>query len=199
MNSSKYHQVIEPAWLERPSTEVAPDLIGCTLVRQLPNGEILRGLIVETEAYGPQDPACHAYKNKTSRNWVMFGAAGRAYIYLIYGKYYCFNVVTDLDGVASAVLIRALQLESIPSEINLNDAPNKLHRLAAGPGKLCQVLKIDRHLNAVDLQLGQPLWLEHKSPQFQPQLVQTTRIGLRQGIDLPWRWYLSNCAAVSKF
>jgi DNA-3-methyladenine glycosylase len=108
MNLHISAQIVEPNWLARPSTEVAPDLIGCTLVRQLPDGTRLRGMIVETEAYSPDDPACHAYRRRTERNGVMFGPAGRTYVYLIYGIYYCLNIVTDLDEVPSAVLIRAL-------------------------------------------------------------------------------------------
>ncbi|MBD2085183.1 DNA-3-methyladenine glycosylase [Trichocoleus sp. ST-U3] len=197
MNLIKNTQIVEVSWLDRPSTEVAPDLVGCTLVRQMPDGEIIRGLIVETEAYGPEDPACHAYRRRTERNWVMFGSAGRTYVYLIYGIYYCLNVVTDQDSIPSAVLIRALQLESIPPWIKESDR-SKPHRIAAGPGKLCRALQIDSTLNSQVLQPGQPLWLEHRQSQFTPELVQTTRIGLSQGIDLPWRWYLRGCAAVSK-
>ena len=190
-------QIVEPNWLARPSTQVAPDLVGCTLVRQLSDGNILRGMIVETEAYGPGDPACHAYRRRTQRNWIMFGPAGYTYIYLIYGVYYCLNVVTDRDEVPSAVLIRALQLQSLPIWVEGRDRL-KPHRIAAGPGKLCNALQIDRSLNAQLLKPGEPLWLEHRPPQFQPELVQTTRIGLSKGIDLPWRWYLKDCPAVSK-
>lgn len=190
-------QIVEPNWLARPSTEVAPDLVGCTLVRQFSDGTILRGMIIETEAYGSDDPACHAYRRRTQRNWVMFGPAGRTYVYLIYGVYYCLNIVTDQDNVPSAVLIRALQLDSVPSWIEPH-AHSKLHRLAAGPGKLCKVLKIDCSLNAQVLQFGQSLWLEHRPSQFLPMLIQTTRIGLSKGTDLPWRWYLKDCPAVSK-
>ena len=207
--------VIPPSWLARPSTAVAPDLIGCHLVRQVADTAqeptLWRGLIVETEAYTPDDPACHAYRRRTDRNWVMFGPAGMTYVYLIYGMYHCLNVVTDLDGVPSAVLIRALQLETLPPWLDCGAAPNDRpkaappHRVAAGPGKLCRALKIDRSLNAQPLQPGQPLWLEHRSPTFQTQLdqqaialVQTTRIGLTQGADHPWRWYLADCSAVSK-
>ncbi|MBW4658153.1 MAG: DNA-3-methyladenine glycosylase [Drouetiella hepatica Uher 2000/2452] len=197
-------QDINADWLSRPSTQVAPDLIGCVLVRQLPDGKILRGLIVETEAYTPDDPACHAYRRRTPRNSVMFGPAGACYVYLIYGIYHCLNVVTDLDGIPSAVLIRALQLETSPPWIDPQKNV-KLHRLAAGPGKLCLALKIDLSLNATLLQPVQPLWLEHRSEQFQQQLnespsnlTQTTRIGLTQGVDLPWRWYLTDSSAVSK-
>uniref|UniRef100_A0A832M3N7 Putative 3-methyladenine DNA glycosylase n=1 Tax=Oscillatoriales cyanobacterium SpSt-402 TaxID=2282168 RepID=A0A832M3N7_9CYAN len=198
------YRLIQPDWFARPATEVAPDTIGCTLVRQFPNGEVLRGAIVESEAYTPDDPACHAYRRQTERNAVMFGPPGRTYVYLIYGMYYCLNFVTDLDTVPSAVLIRAVQLETVPAWIDLAKE-SKLDRVAAGPGKLCRALKIDRHLNGFPLQVGAPLWLEHRTPEFQQgietgtvSLTQTTRIGLSQGIDLPWRWYLSDCPAVSK-
>ena len=134
-----------PTWLARPATEVAPLLLGCVLVRQLPNGQIIRGAIVETEAYAVGDPAFHAYKSRTSRNSVVFGAPGISYVYLIYGIYHCFNVVTDLEGVPSAVLIRALQLESVPEGENLQ-------KFAAGPGKLCRAMQIDRSLNGIPLQ-----------------------------------------------
>jgi DNA-3-methyladenine glycosylase len=190
-------QIVKPNWLARPSTEVAPDLVGCTLVRQFSDGNILRGMIVETEAYGLDDPACHAYRGRTQRNWVMFGPAGRIYVYLIYGIYYCLNVVTDQDEVPSAVLIRALQLESLPSWLNQKEQ-SKVHRIAAGPGKLCNVLQIDLTLNGQLLTPSEPLYLEHRPPQFQPDIIQTTRIGLSKGTDLPWRWYLNNCPAVSK-
>lgn len=192
---------IDAQWLGRDSTAVAPDLIGCTLVRQLPDESSLRGLIVETEAYGPGDPAMHAYRRRTARNHVMFGPAGRAYVYLIYGTHHCLNIITDQPGVASAVLIRALQLDTLPAGVK----PQPLPRVAAGPGKLCSAFKIDRTLTATPLQPGQALWLEHRQPQFQQQLaagnlslIQTTRIGLTQGVDLPWRWYLSGCPAVSR-
>lgn len=196
---------IEPIWLSRPSPEVAPDLLGCTIVRQLADGQTFRGLIVETEAYAPGDPACHAYRRQTVRNTVMFGAAGMSYVYLIYGMYHCLNVVTDLEGVPSAVLIRALQLESLPSWIDPKQA-KKPHLVAAGPGKLCRALQIDLSLTVQPFQPNSPLWLEHRTKKFQQecdrqatQFVQTTRIGLTQGADIPWRWYIQDCPAVSRF
>jgi DNA-3-methyladenine glycosylase len=190
--------VIEPAWFNRSVLTVAPELIGCHLVRRCANGDWYRGMIVEVEAYGPDDPACHAYRKRTPRNAVMFGPAGYSYVYLIYGMYHCFNIVTDQDGVASAVLVRALELEL---GLNLDPMlPAKTHaRLAAGPGKLCRAFQIDRSLSAVPLMNTQPLWLEHPTITFQREdLVQTTRIGLTQGADLPWRWYLKASGAVSK-
>ncbi len=194
--------IVEPEWLARPSTDVAPALIGCGLVRQLPDGQRIRGTIVETEAYEPGDPASHAYQRRTPRNQAMFGPPGTIYVYLIYGMYHCLNIVSDRPGVASAVLIRALQLDIMPPGIQKVE---KLSRIAAGPGKLCRTLQIDRSLNDRPLQPGGPLWLEHRSPEFQQQLdqgtlglVQTYRIGISVGTDLPWRWYLGNNPAISK-
>ncbi len=199
LNSTVFNQIVEPTFLARPAIEVAPMLLGCLLVRQLPNGQVIRGLIVETEAYAVGDPAFHAYKSRTSRNDVVFGAPGRSYVYLIYGIYHCFNVVTDVEGVPSAVLIRALQLDKVPEGENLQ-------KFAAGPGKLCKAMQIDRSLNGVTLQPGAALWLEHRSEEFINKLatgeinfVQTTRIGISKGVELPWRWYIENCPAVSKW
>jgi DNA-3-methyladenine glycosylase len=178
--------------------------LGCWLVRQFPDGKTIRGMIVETEAYGPGDPACHAYGARTPRNEVMFGPAGMSYVYFIYGMYHCFNVVTDAEGVGSGVLIRALQLDVVSKELS-HVSEKKRSRLASGPGKLCKVLEIDRTFNGLPLNGESPLRLEHRSAEFQQtveengiSIVQTTRIGISQGIDLSWRWYLGNCLAVSK-
>ena len=194
---------IEAPWLARCATQVAPDLLGCLLVRQFPDGTCLRSVIVETEAYTPGDPACHAYRRRTARNAIMFGPAGFTYVYLIYGMYHCLNVVTDVDGAPSAVLLRALQLEAVPAIANPRQ--EKPHRVAAGPGKLCRALDINLSHTAQPLQPGCPLWLEHRPPAltvpFQSKAIaitQTTRIGLTQGADRPWRWYVSDSPAVSR-
>ncbi len=208
---------IQPDWLARSALDVAPDLLGCTLVRRLPDGQLLRGTIVETEAYTPDDPACHAYRRRTPRNAVMFGPAGMAYVYLIYGMYHCLNVVTDADGQPSAVLLRALQLHNPPADsvISTPTTPAKpstpsqrqtnVHRLAAGPGKLCRALHIDRQFTERPFHPDSHLWLEHRPQPLQQQMesgqiefVQTTRIGITVGADLPWRWYVANSPAVSK-
>jgi DNA-3-methyladenine glycosylase len=201
LDSSPY---IDAEWLSRDSTLIAPDLIGCTLVRQMPDGTLLRGLIVETEAYGLNDPAMHAYRRPTPRNQAMFGEPGTTYVYLIYGIYHCLNVVTDQVNIPSAVLIRALQLETMPAWIDPQQQL-KPDRVAAGPGKLCRAFKIDLTLNKAPLQPGQALWLEPRHFKFQQQfddgklaLIQSTRIGLTQATDFPWRWYLSDCLAVSR-
>lgn len=185
------------SWLARPCERVAPDLIGCILVRRNPQGQIYRGMIVETEAYGEGDPACHGYHRQTPRNAPMFGPPGLLYVYFIYGMHHCLNIVTDRPGMASAVLIRALALEhhklSCPQDQNF-------HRWAAGPGKLCRYFQIDRQLSGQPLAIATGLWLEssprpHKNSL---ELVQTTRIGIKQGQDIPWRWYLKNSPAVSR-
>lgn len=204
MNTASDSSWIPASWFARPATEVAPDSIGCTLVREFPDGQILRGRIVEAEAYTPDDPACHAYRRRTARNEVMFGPPGNTYVYLIYGMYHCLNLVTDLDGVPSAVLVRALELDTIPPWFDRSTQP-KLHRVAAGPGKLCRALKIDQSWNAQPLHPSSGIWVEPRTPDMRHhletgtlQLTQTTRIGLTQGVDLPWRWYLASSAAVSK-
>jgi DNA-3-methyladenine glycosylase len=196
-------QTIAQEWFERPSVTVAPDLIGCHLVRQFPDGRLQSGTIVEVEAYEPGDPACHAYRKKTPRNAVMFGPAGYSYVYLIYGMYHCVNIVTSPIGVPSAVLIRAINVLEDGTDRQLS--LKAIQRLAAGPGKLCRYLEIDRSLTQTALLKGQPLWVEHRSPEFQrllddraAELVQTTRIGLTQGVELPWRWYLKGSPAVSR-
>jgi DNA-3-methyladenine glycosylase len=193
--------IIPAQWLARPSPEVAPALLGCYLVRKLPEGQRIRGLIVETEAYGPGDPACHGYRRRTPRNEVMFGPAGYSYVYLIYGMYYCLNVVTDADNTPSAVLIRALALESMPEWIP-EQKKRTPHRIASGPGLVCQALKIDRSHHGVFLGDPSSLWLEFPNcKDTSPSLpvVATTRIGLTQGKDIPWRWYIQGHPAVSRF
>ncbi len=195
--------LISADWCDRTPLHVAPDLIGCTLVRQL-NDETLHGLIVETEAYEQEDPACHAYRGKTPSNTAMFGPPGHSYVYFIYGMYHCFNVVTEAINVGSAVLIRAIELPQLPQGIDIK-YQKQGNRIAAGPGKLCRTLAIDQQQNGLALNPENQLWLEHRTPEFQSKLdqgeyalVQTTRIGISKATDLPWRWYLKDHPSVSK-
>ncbi|MFK8182201.1 MAG: DNA-3-methyladenine glycosylase [Phormidesmis sp.] len=197
-NLVEFNQRIDAGWCDRPSIQVAPELIGCTLFRQLPNGPLIRATIVETEAYAPGDPACHAYKGLTKRNAAMFGPPGHSYVYLIYGMYHCLNVVTESSGTGSAVLIRALALDTLPPNLEPNQT-KKPHRVAAGPGKLCRALDIDRSLDGKLYAPENGLWLTHReSPVSKEALVQTTRIGITKAADKPWRWYLKGHPAVSK-
>lgn len=203
--------IITPDWLSRPALEVAPDLLGCRLVRRWADDRHLEAVIVETEAYTAGDPACHAYRRETPRNRVMFGPAGYSYVYLIYGMYHCFNVVTDQDRVASAVLIRAVELDTIPPWLGQERQATqpgkrreKTARWGAGPGKTCQLLDIDRRLTDQPLIPASGLWLAPPTDPWQQRVAQpgnrsqTLRIGLTQGTDLPWRWYVEDSPAVSK-
>ncbi|MEM8604281.1 MAG: DNA-3-methyladenine glycosylase [Cyanobacteria bacterium P01_H01_bin.121] len=204
-------EILAADWFARPSVDVAPALLGCTLVRRCPDGQQIRGVIVETEAYEPGDPACHGYRKKTPRNAAMFGPPGQTYVYLIYGMYYCLNIVTAAVDVPSAVLIRALEpLDPLhPWQSQPQAAKQPLHRLAAGPGKLCRVLAIDRQLNERPLVATEDLWVEapvdvmrrkpgKHSDAHGAAVTQTTRIGLTQGADIPWRWYWTHSRSVSR-
>ena len=140
-------RILPRIYFNRPTLTVARSLIGKYLVRSI-NGRMLAGKIVEVEAYvGPQDKACHGSKGRTQRTDVMFGPAGAAYVYLIYGMYHCLNVVTEREEFPSAVLIRAIELDG---------------ELIDGPGRLCRALEIDRRLNLVDLTIGESLWFEDR-------------------------------------
>ncbi len=197
--------VLTADWFNRPSPNVAEDLIGCTLVRVV-DGETVRGQIVETEAYESGDPAMYAYETKTAHNEVVHGPAGFVYVYRIYHRYHCFNIVTDRAGFPSTILIRAIDLEARPSWIDPNK--EKLPRVAAGPGKMCRTLKIDESLKGVLAHPDSGIWVEARSHLLTtatpslfdtpPVITQTTRIGLSKGIDIPWRWYLTDSPAVSR-
>ena len=147
------------------------------------------GRIVETEAYlGPQDLAAHSSRGRTTRTEVMFGPAGHAYVYLIYGFWNCLNVVTRREGVPQAVLLRALE----PVE-NLTDKTN-------GPGLLCRAMNIDRRLNGADL-CGDVLWLEQPARLTRPRMLRTTRIGVDYAGDWalrPWRFLDRDSPYISK-
>jgi DNA-3-methyladenine glycosylase len=161
------------SFYERPALDVARDLLGHVLVHvdpTSPGGVRRAGRIVETEAYvGEHDLACHASKGRTARTDVMFGDAGHAYVYLIYGMYSCFNVVTDRAGHASAVLVRALA----PLEGTLGDPD--------GPGKTCRALAITRAHNRLDL-TGDELFIEEGS---RPAKIER---GPRIGVDYAGDW-----------
>jgi DNA-3-methyladenine glycosylase len=183
-------------FLSGSALETAPRLLGCLLIREL-DGRQLIGRIVETEAYDQADAASHSYKGRTPRTDVMFGPAGRAYVYFTYGMHYCFNVVSGQAGYGCGVLIRALEplegLDIMTENRGLSDRK----QLTNGPAKLCQALAIDRSFNGQDLSL-MPLRLELCPPLPQTDIVQTTRIGITKETDKPWRFYIKNNPYVSK-
>ena len=188
------------SFYSRSTLQVAQDLIGKVLVRDF-DGRRLSGMIVETEAYvGPQDLACHASKGHTPRTSVMFGSAGYAYVYMIYGFYFCLNIVTERKGYPAAVLIRGVEpLENLDFMRQLRNNPERDTSIASGPGKLCMAMSIDRRLNGEDL-LGQTLWIEDRKLDSGPILT-SPRVGVDYAgeyKDKPWRFYLANNPHVSK-
>ena len=182
--------------LSQPAEIVAPRLLGCEVVRQL-DGKLLRGRIVEVEAYDQSDAASHSYRGQTPRTEVMFGPGGHLYVYFTYGMYYCCNIVVGSVGQGSAVLIRAIEpLEGLDI---MRERRNGLEdgQLTNGPAKLCQAFGIDKQLNGHDLRQGE-LRLEIKPPVAQESIVQTTRIGISRAQDVPWRFYLAGNSFVSR-
>lgn len=173
---------------------MAKNLLGKVMVRCLPEGKVL-GKIVETEAYlSHNDPACHASRGKTKRNQVMFGPPGRAYIYLIYGMYYCFNVVTREEGRGEGVLIRALEPLMGIDIMKKNRKVDDFFNLTSGPGKLCQAMAIDKNLNSKDLLKGDLIILDSGE---KPKVEISTRIGIRTAQERLLRYYISGNPHVS--
>lgn len=196
---------LEAPFFARPAEVVAPELIGCLLLRRLASGALLWGVIVETEAYCQSEPACHGHRRRSASNDTLFGEPGRFYVYLTYGVHHCVNVVTGRRDWANGVLLRAAALPGAPE------------RAAAGPGLLARCFAIDRRH---DGQLAEPasgLWLAPRppalaallegpgsgpgsgpEPEQEAPLLQTRRIGVSQGQELPWRWYLRRSRSVSR-
>jgi len=169
--------------------EVAQNLIGKLLVHRV-GGIFLSGFIVETEAYvGPEDRASHASRGLTKRTSLMFGPPGFAYIYLIYGMYYCFNVVTEREGYPAAVLIRALEpYEGVPLMLERRRVQS-LREVANGPGKLTQALQITGEMNGWDLCFSD-LWIEEGKKV--ERIGQGKRIGVHyagEWKEKPWRFF----------
>jgi DNA-3-methyladenine glycosylase len=179
---------------------VAQKLLGQIVERRLPSGEILSGIIVETEAYLTDDPACHAYRGQTPRNRTMFGPPGHAYVYFTYGLHMMLNVVCAPEGVAEAVLIRALEpVEGIDTMRENRGGLADTRQLTNGPGKLAQALGLTRLSHDghdVTNSHEEIMILPNDHPPF--EMVTTTRIGITQGVDLPWRYYVAGNRYVSR-
>jgi len=173
------YRTLSRAYFNRPTLAVARSLVGKYVVRDNGKGTVA-GKIIEVEAYvGPQDKACHASKGRTPRTEVMFGPAGVAYVYLVYGMYHCLNVVTEREQFPAAVLIRAVEIDG---------------KLLDGPGRLCRALGIDRSLNRLDLTMGKGLWLEDRGAEIlRRDIGRFPRIGVDYAglwAKKPWRFRL---------
>jgi DNA-3-methyladenine glycosylase len=164
----------------RPVHEVAPELIGATLLL-----DGVGGRIVEVEAYDQDDPASHSFRGRTARTASMFGPAGHAYVYRSYGIHWCLNLVCGVEGRAEAALVRALEptngLEAMRERRGL-EAPRAL---CSGPGKLCQALGITRVHDG--LSLDEPPF-ELLARESEPPLAIGPRIGITRAVEQPWRY-----------
>ncbi len=182
--------------LSGSAAETAPRLLGCLLERTI-GGHRLRVRIVETEAYDQTDVASHSYNGQTPRTKVMFGAAGHLYVYFTYGMHYCCNIVVGPAGHGAAVLIRAVEpLAGEDIMVDKRGGKGGLE-LTNGPAKFCQALGIGKELNGHDLSRP-PLKLLAGSQVPDDQIIQTTRIGISRGRDVPWRFYIAGNPYVSR-
>ena len=165
---------------QQDTLKVAQNLLGCFLVRQI-GKKIIKGMIVETEAYiGEDDLACHASRGRTPRTEIMYGEAGRAYVYMVYGMHHCLNVVTEKKNFPAAALIRGIAVEG--GNVMLD-----------GPGKLCRFLKIDRKFNGWDLTEGKKLWIEKGIKIKKSRIKKSKRVGIDYAGKCKhylWRFYL---------
>ena len=165
---------------QRDTLKVAQNLLGCFLARQI-GKKIIKGMIVETEAYiGEDDLACHASRGRTPRTEIMYGEAGRAYVYMVYGMHHCLNVVTEKKNFPAAALIRGIVVKG--GNVMLD-----------GPGKLCRFLKIDRKFNGWDLTEGKKLWIEKGIKIKKPRIKKSKRVGIDYAGKCKhylWRFYL---------
>lgn len=201
--------IISKDFYNRSALDVAKDLLGKVLVREV-DGKVLKGKIVETEAYiGSIDKACHAYNGRrTKRTEILYEDAGVSYIYFIYGLYYCFNVVTNKKDIAEAVLIRGIEpingLDYI-SNIRYNKKYDELTKaqlknLTNGPSKLCLAYLLNKDLNAVKLyEKGQIYITDENNEEF--EIVESKRIGIdyaEEAKDFLWRFYIKDNIYVSK-
>ena len=179
---------------------VSKNLLGMLLVRKI-GKKFAAVRIVETEAYiGEHDPACHAFGKVTNRNSVMYGQEGRAYVYFIYGNYYCFNVVCGKEGVGNAVLIRAGEpAEGIDiMRRNRPDVKNDID-LTNGPSKLCMALNIDKKLNGADITDPESnVFITGDSGINEFEINISRRIGLNKGIEFPYRFFIRDNPYVTK-
>ena len=196
MTCSKF--VLPRSFFTRDTLTVARELLAKQLARRVGESDLV-GKIVEVEAYGgADDPASHAYRGMTPRNQVMFGKGGFAYVYFTYGKHYCLNVTTEKEGVPGAVLIRALQPVSGIEMMRRNRRRKRLRYLTNGPGKLTEAMGITKRQNGLDLTKGGELFIREPQVEEDFEEVSKGRVGIRVGVEKPWRFYIKSNSFISR-
>lgn len=179
-------QRLPAEFFARPTLEVAESLVGHTLYRLTPEG-LVSGRLVEVEGYcGPDDPNSHAFR-KTARSAIMYGPSGILYVYFTYGMHHCANVVCDGEGVAGAVLLRAVEPLDGQDLMAVRRGVTDLRLLARGPGRLCQAFGLTRQDNGSDLATGD-VWIG-SGRRLEGPVLNSYRIGVNAATDQPWRFY----------
>ena len=194
---SRLGSPLAQAFYDRPTEIVSRELLGAILECKTPDG-ITRGRIVETEAYlGPDDPACHAAAGLTARTTHLFWPPGMAYVYLIYGMYWCFNAVTRERGHGSAVLVRAVSpLDGIALMRRRRPRVKRDRDLTNGPGKLCLAMGIDGSMTGASLRTG-PVVIRSAENVPDRDVIVTPRIGITQAAEWPLRYFVRDDPYVS--
>ncbi len=199
-NTFSYEKLPQSFYIRNDVVQIAKDLLGKYLFTNI-GGNLTAAKIVETEAYnGRTDRACHAFNRRTVRTETMYQQGGIAYVYLCYGIHHLFNVVTNREGLADAVLVRGVEpVYNLPIMQERRGKPIRLRQLTAGPGTLSKALGITRSLNGIDLS-GDTIWLAQGVDVKEVDMVAATRIGVDYAGDdalLPWRFYVRGSAFVS--
>jgi DNA-3-methyladenine glycosylase len=186
--------MLPKTFFAREALVLAPALLGCELVHETAEGTA-SGIIVETECYSQEDAASHSYRGETERTKAMFGPGGHAYIYFTYGMHYCFNVVSGPAGRGQGVLIRAIEPKTGIELMRKRRGKEDIQQLANGPAKLVQALNITKNDYGRSL-LEKPLYIKDRlSP---PEIAAGPRIGIKQAIDKPWRFWVKDSKFVSR-
>ncbi len=192
------NKILSKEFYLQETSVVAKNLLGKLIYRHSDKGMLI-ARIVETEAYlAENDPACHAFYKKTKKNEKMFEEGGISYVYLIYGFYYCLNIVTGHKDRGEAVLIRALEpIDGIEAMKEFRSV-EKEHQLTNGPGKLCKALNINLEDNGLDVITSKKLFLTEDRNFNDNEIVVTTRIGITKATELPLRFYVKDNKYISK-
>jgi DNA-3-methyladenine glycosylase len=205
-------ELVPRSFFGRPSTVVAPELLGLVLVHDDAQGRVA-ARIVEVEAYmGSEDPASHAFRGRTARNGVMFGEPGHVYVYFTYGMHFCANLVCELPGDASAVLLRAGWIvegtDLAVARRSVSVGPPRpdgraLARLASGPARLCQALGVARAQNGADACSPESALRVYAPAGFAgvpaDQIAAGPRVGVSSAAEVQWRFWVAGDKAVSAY